>query len=934
MKREKKYVNILGILLVLLIVATIFHANNITFAESSTQSIEDGIYIIKSALNEDYVLDITESSKENGGNLELWSNGETDNQKFKVKYIGDGCYNISVVHSEKYIDVEGNSKVKGANILQWQYHGGDNQKWIIKDAGNGTYNIISKSNNLYLDVPESKAENGTNIQVWSESGANNQKFKFERQDKNNDIPQGTQTISDGVYSIKSALDNKYVLEITASSLENGGNLEIWTNGSTANQKFNVKYLGNGYYTLQALHSEKYIDVPSSEKKAGTNLAQWQYFGGDNQQWVIRDAGDGYYNIISKCNGLYVDITQSKAANGTNVGLWTKNDSENQKFKFEKPVALKGTQTIEDGTYIISSALNNSYVIDVPGSSKNNGESISLWRNGLTDNQRFNISYIGDGYYTIKAVHSGKALEVANGSTIIGTKVTQYTENSADAQKWIIKDAGDGYYNIISKNSELYMEVVGGDAKAGADIAIKNRSWDNDQKFKFRNPYTLISIDDNKYPGYKDAIEKLMIAHPNWNFEILYTRLKFNDAVSGESAVHSRNLVETNYGGEWICPTCGTRLYDSGWYCASEKAIAYYLDPRNFLDEVNIFQFLDVNSYSSESCTLDGIKQKVSGSFLENYENDINNACKNTNVNPYYIIARLFQEQGRKGTTIGRGMDGGDGKTYYNPFNIGASGNGYDEIYANALARAKREGWDTMQKSLEGGIYFCKANWLENYQNTLYQNRFDIDSRNGTNLYEHQYMQNLLGAYSEAITLYGMYNNTNTVDSNFTFIIPVYEQMDKNLSQKPSNSSEMYPINVKTTGTNVNLREGPNTDSNILREINDSGTILLSIERGINSNWQKVVTNDGIIGYISGTYLSQVDDVTTCNYTARVKTNDGDGCNVRVGPGIKTTKITALADGVEVIVIDNSTYKNIDGYDWHRIILSDGRQAFMPGIFLK
>lgn len=46
----------------------------------------------------------------------------------------------------------------------------------------------------------------------------------------------------------------------------------------------------------------------------------------------------------------------------------------------------------------------------------------------------------------------------------------------------------------------------------------------------------------------------------------------------------------------------------------------------------------------------------------------------------------------------------------------------------------------MQKALEGGIGFCKDNWLENYQNTLYQNRFDIDSTNGTSLYTHQYMQ--------------------------------------------------------------------------------------------------------------------------------------------------------------------------------------------------
>ena len=38
---------------------------------------------------------------------------------------------------------------------------------------------------------------------------------------------------------------------------------------------------------------------------------------------------------------------------------------------------------------------------------------------------------------------------------------------------------------------------------------------------------------------------------------------------------------------------------------------------------------------------------------------------NIYVNPYYIIARLFQENGRNPTSGTHKMDGGDGKKYYN-----------------------------------------------------------------------------------------------------------------------------------------------------------------------------------------------------------------------------------------------------------------------------
>lgn len=904
---------------ILLVLCTL---TNVAFSASNGQEIEDGIYTIKSALNEQYVLDIEASSQKNGGNLELWNNGNTDNQRFILKYLGDGTYSIVALHSKKAIDVEEGRKEKGTNILQWGYHGGNNQRWIIKSAGNGNFNIISKGNGLYLDIPNSKAGNGSNVQVWTQNGAKNQEFKFVKQDDN----KGTKTINNGIYLIESSADTSKTLEIPRSSLVTGEQLGVWNKNSTVNQKFEFTYRDNGYYTISAIHSDKYLDISGGSKNDGAEVIQWNYHGGNNQQWKIQDAGNGYFNIISRCNGLYLTI------DGTSVKTCKENASLVQKFKLEKPgTTITGEKTIEDGRYIIASKVNTSYVIDIPASSTKNGEIIEIWRNRLTDNQRFDVKYLGNGYYTIKAVHSGKALEVPNSAMKIGTKITQNADNTSDSQQWIIKKAEGEYYYIISKSSELYMEIDKQAAKPGVNLQIQNHTGYDMQKFKFCNPNTLIDIDDNKYPGYKESLENLKLAHPNWNFKFLYTGLNFSDAVSGEYEVRSANLVPTSYGGEWIS---GTTLYDTGWYGASEKAIARFMDPRNFLNEVDVFQFQDVNDYLYGVCTLEGIQEQVNKSFLQDYAIDIDTACRNENVNPYYIIARLFQENGRNPKNGTYKMNGGDGKYYYNPFNIGATGDSKSEVYNNALARAKREGWDTMVKALQGGIYFCKKNWLENYQNTLYQNKFDIDSTNGTSLYSHQYMQNLFGAYNEAKSLQGMYDRTGRLDSDFTFIIPLYENMPKDLSPEPKNNQESYIINVKTTGTEIRIRKEASTDSEILREIADKGTVLLSVQRGINSNWHKVVTKDGLIGYVSGAWLEQVDDVKTCNYSASVKTNDGKGCYIRIGPSTRLDMAgSGLSDGTYVTVIDDSTYKNIDGYDWSRIMLSNGRQAFMPSRYL-
>ena len=744
------------------------------------------------------------------------------------------------------------------------------------------------------------------------------------------------TIPDGIYSIKTILNEKYGLDVSTASRLNGANIQLYEYVNVSQQKFKLKYQEDGYYTITALHSGKLLDVANASKTSGANVWQYEENNTDAQKWIIKEVGDGSYNIISKCNGLYLDVLHAETRNGTNIHVHTGNGTDAQKFKFEKvkeEEILEGKRTIADGIYNIKTNLNEKYGLDVSTASKSNGANIQLYEYVNVSQQKFKVKYQKDGYYTITALHSGKVLDVANASKTSGANVWQYEENDTDAQKWIIKEVGDGSYNIISKCNGLYLDVLHAETKNGANIHVHTGNGTDAQRFKFEEIKYNIDIDINRYPGYKEKIENLMEKHPNWEFELLYTGLTFDDVIEGETVVHSRNLVPANYAGDWICSDCGITLYDSGWYCASDKAIAYYMDPRNFLDEINIFQFQDLNEYINGVCTLEGIKKQINGTYLQGYANTIDIACRNQNVNSYYIVTRMIQEQGREGTSIGKGMDGGDGNTYYNPFNIGASGNGWDEIYSNALATAKKYGWNTMQKAIEGGIQFCKNNWLENYQNSLYQNKFDIDVRNGTPLYQHQYMQNLMGAYSEARLMREMYVDTNKIESDFTFIIPVYEKMSSNTAQIPIYNSNISPINVKVaTSAGLNLRESASTDSKVLKTIYEDEE-LLSVQRGINGNWHKVITIDGTIGYMSGLYLKQIDNITNSNYNAKVKTNDGNGCNVRVGPSVKLDKITALPEGTWVTVINKGTYNNIDGYNWCRVQLRDGREAFIPLNFL-
>ena len=260
---------------------------------------------------------------------------------------------------------------------------------------------------------------------------------------------GTQTIADGVYEIELALDSNKVVEVVDAVKYSGGNVQIFQRNNAKCQKVNIKYVGNGYYTIQFQHSGMYLDVADGKTADKTNVWQCRYNGSDAQKWAIQDLGNGYYSLISKCSNKKC----------TNIEINSKKNDKSQQFKLKKVETVKGTKTVENGLYEIELALDSNKVVEVVDAVKYSGGNVQIFQRNNAKCQRVNIKYTGDGYYTIQFQHSGKYLDVADGETTNGTNVWQCNYNGSDAQKWVIKDLGNGYYNLISKCTGTYLTVA-------------------------------------------------------------------------------------------------------------------------------------------------------------------------------------------------------------------------------------------------------------------------------------------------------------------------------------------------------------------------------------------------------------------------------------------------------------------------------------------
>ena len=452
-----------------------------------------------------------------------------------------------------------------------------------------------------------------------------------------------------------------------------------------------------------------------------------------------------------------------------------------------------------------------------------------------------------------------------------------------------------------------------------------------------------------YSGYDELIQALKKKHPTWTFTILYTGLDWNEVIKNETvAVHGRNLIYYTNGGSWVCSTCGDKLYDTGkWKCASETAVAYYMDPRNWINENNIFQFEDL-SYNEDVQTDEGV-QKILDSVTwatgdkitytntkgetktlkKSYAEVIMEAAEESGVSPYHLAARIKQEQGAGSTASSTGCGTYSGYVgYYNFFNIKATGS---NVIANALAYAKTCDWTDPEKSIIGGAQFIAKEYISRGQSTLYLQKFDVDNTDGA-LYYHQYMQNVSAAVTEGQTVKSSYESMDLLSSSINFVIPVYENMPAEVSPSPDGIT-LVTQNVQVTADDVVIRKGRSTDFAEVTTVK-KGTKLLRIETAtIKQNgyyWDKVVLSNGTAGYIARDYIKVIDDITNANKACFAST----AVNLRNGPGINETKVvTILTAGQALTVIEEGKYKNVDGYDWSRVKLANGTQGYMVSTYL-
>ncbi len=373
--------------------------------------------------------------------------------------------------------------------------------------------------------------------------------------------------------------------------------------------------------------------------------------------------------------------------------------------------------------------------------------------------------------------------------------------------------GDQPYLLDTTSEKGWYKIMLGDLTgwASSTYITINPTYVPDAAFE-------AAMDKQRFPeDYKPYLRQIHAQYPKWNFVAEHLTMTWAEALKAESRVGVNTITSPEawksmeYGAyNWT--TKNYVSFDSGgWVAADASVVAYYLDPRNFLNSTYIFQFEDL--HYSEGQTKSGIKA-ILPSALDEHAGDLLKASKKTEVSAYFLATRMAQEGSQHnglGTGTVKGYEG-----YYNFFHIGAFAHSGRSAVQNGALYAKNKGWDTPYKCLLGSAEFVGKSYINLGQDTLYYQKFNVVNTT-SGLYAHQYMTNVRAAADEGNIRRQSATKTELA-SALTFVIPVYKEMAEAIAPRPA-----------TTGNNNNFLEDIAVDKLSLTPTFDRYTMEYSLQ---------------------------------------------------------------------------------------------------------
>ncbi|MBN2099154.1 MAG: RICIN domain-containing protein [Dehalococcoidia bacterium] len=126
-----------------------------------------------SAKHSGLVAEVTGGSAAEGALVSQSPYSDVASQKWELRPVGDGYFNIVSRNSGRYLGYT------GTNLQQWNSTGGDDQKWEFVSLGAGCYEIVNKQNSQCWSVESGGTTAGANLLLEEYAAKDWQQWKMQ-----------------------------------------------------------------------------------------------------------------------------------------------------------------------------------------------------------------------------------------------------------------------------------------------------------------------------------------------------------------------------------------------------------------------------------------------------------------------------------------------------------------------------------------------------------------------------------------------------------------------------------------------------------------------------------------------------------------------------------------------------------------------------------
>ena len=661
-------------------------------AAANAGTVAAGTYSVASALSSGSVLDAAGAGTADGTAAQVYSANGTDAQAWVVEDAGAGYVTVCNAASGLALDVPGADASSGAQLQLWTPNGSWAQRWVAVRDGSGIRLVSALSDSLSVDLPGASTADGSRLQLYSDNGTAAQRWSFEpaktvRERVDELAAANAGTVAAGTYSVASALSSGSVLDAAGAGTADGTAAQVYSANGTDAQAWVVEDAGAGYVTVCNAASGLALDVPGADASSGAQLQLWTPNGSWAQRWVAVRDGSGIRLVSALSDSLSVDLPGASTADGSRLQLYSDNGTAAQRWSFVTPGC---TQVVPNGVYVIKSAMNQNYVLDIDGASDANGANAQLYEANGTGAQAFALTW-SNGYYAISNVSSGKYLDLENGSNQNGANVQQQGTFVRDSARWSLVGNPDGSFVFVNFASGTCMTVASPSAENYSNVQGAVRTGATGQKwFLEKSPLSAETV------SYGITLKSMSILN------------------GGSGAANDAVTIALN-------PDIVQRG-DDYYY--------QFADCRGFTGQISANQMNRIidNSGTGRNGVFSGRGQAII------------DAAKSANINEMYLMAHIMTETawGTSDQAQGRDFAAGnatiklngkyyakwcDAGRYYNFIGWGA----YDSNPDTAYDFSRYYGWNSIESALMGAAEKVASNYLYNGQETVYEMRWNPDA---------------------------------------------------------------------------------------------------------------------------------------------------------------------------------------------------------------